>query len=95
MPFARVWEAVLHLIEGGISGWSLTHADEGAGQAMGEVSSPVTRQIHHVVVHIWLDAEGQTCLDVGCRNRASRGDLGASRRHVLAFLRSLDGRLGV
>lgn len=95
VPFAQVWEAVLDLMKGGISGWKLTHADEDAGEAMAEVASLLARQPHEVTVHIWLDPDGQTCMNVQSCKRTSRSDLGASRRHVTAFLRSLDRHLKV
>lgn len=93
VPFARVWEAAIHAMGGGLAGWTLTEASEDSGEAKAVVESSMLRQIHDVTLRVWLDPDGQTRVDVRSRGRHSRGDLGASRRHLRSLLRTMDRAL--
>lgn len=93
IPFDAVWNAALTLADGGIRGWSLASSNDQTGSIRAESTTLVLRFVDDVRVHIGLDENGQTRVDVRSASRKGSGDLGRNRRTVGKFLRRLDRRL--
>ncbi len=93
IPFDSVWNAALILADGGIRGWSLASSNDQAGSIHAESTTLVFRFVDDVRVHIGLDENGQTRVDIRSASRKGSGDLGRNRRTVGRFLRRLDKRL--
>lgn len=93
IPFDRVWDAALHLVDGGLPRWSLGASDDVKGVIEGTYATFPAKRISDVRVHIGLDANGQTRVDVASRSRGERGDLGANARAIGTLIRHLDERL--
>ena len=95
IPFDRVWNEALALVGGGLPRWTLSRCDDQEGRIEAAAQRLITRRVDDVEVRITLDVDAQTRVDLTSRGRSGRGDLGANRRHVLLFLKSLDARLGI
>lgn len=93
IPFDAVWHAALTLADGGIRGWNLASSNDQTGSIRAESTTLVLRFVDDVRVHIGLDENGQTRVDVRSASRRGSGDLGRNRRTVGKFLRRLDRRL--
>lgn len=94
IPFDAVWNAALTLADGGSRGWSLASSNDQTGSIRAESTTLVLRFVDDIRVHIGLDENGQTRVDVRSASRKGSGDLGRNRRSVGKFLSRLDKRLG-
>lgn len=94
IPFDDVWTAAFALADGGIRGWRIADDDDHAGTIHAESTTLVLRFVDDVHVHIGLDENAQTRVDVQSASRKGSGDLGRNRRTIAGFLRRLDKRLG-
>lgn len=93
IPFQRVWDAALFLVEGGLPRWRLVSSDDVRGVIEAERTAFLTKRVSDVRVDIGLDRDGQTRVDARARSRGSRPDLGANARAIAKLLRRLDERL--
>ena len=95
IPFDDVWNASLHLVEGGLRRWRLLEADDEKGVIRAEATSPVLRRVSEARIRIGLDENAQTRVDALTRPRTGKPGSGArGRRLIRAFFRSLDRRVG-
>lgn len=93
ISFDDVWNAAVVLADGGLRGWSLVTANDQSGTLHAESTTLVMRFVDDVNVHVQLDENGQTRVDVRSKSRKGSGDLGRNRRTIGKFLRRLDRRL--
>lgn len=93
IPFEDVWQASLALCTGGIKGWSVLSADDQRGVIEAVSKAPLTGREDDVRVHIHLDENAQTRVDLWSGSQKSRANLGRNRRVIGRFLRRLDRRL--
>lgn len=93
IPFGRVWDAVVRLSAGGLSGWKMVRWDDDAGLVEAEVHGPILKLAADVTVRVVLDANAQTRVDVTARRRGRGRDLGTGTRRIRRFVRALDERL--
>jgi hypothetical protein len=93
IPFDRVWHAARGLAEGGLRGWTLARADDREGVLEATRTTWPPRREDEILVHVRLDENGQTRVDLECR-RAGAG--GPARRHariIDRFVHTLDKTL--
>jgi hypothetical protein len=95
IPFDDVWNAAVALADGGLLGWTTTSANDQTGIINACCTALMLRSVDDVFVHIGLDENAQTRVDVRSKSRKSRADLGRNRRTIGKFLRRLDKRLDV
>ncbi|MGI9627270.1 MAG: DUF1499 domain-containing protein [Longimicrobiales bacterium] len=93
IPFGRVWDAVVRLSAGGLSGWKMIRWDDDAGLVEAEVHGPLFRLPADVTVRVVLDENAQTRVDLTARRRGRGRDLGTGSRRIRRFVRALDERL--
>lgn len=93
ITFDRVWNAALALADGGLKRWTVVESDDEEGIILAESRTFWLRMVDDVRIHVTLDDNGQTRVDVASASRKGRGDLGTNARRVGRFLRALDGRL--
>ena len=94
IPFQGVWSAVVALADGGLLGWSMVSANDQTGTIRAESTTLMLRFVDDVDIHVRLDENGQTRVDVRSASRKGSGDLGRNRRTIGKLLRRLDKRLG-
>ncbi|GMR13227.1 MAG: hypothetical protein BMS9Abin29_1431 [Gemmatimonadota bacterium] len=92
IPFDRVWNAACAQIEGA-PGWHLIEANDQVGSIRATATTLVFRFLDDVSLHITLDENAQTRLDMTSRSRKGKGDLGANARRIDRFMRRLDRNL--
>ena len=95
IPFDEIWSAAVALADGGLLGWSMASANDQTGTIHAESTTPLLRFVDDVYVHIGLDENAQTRVDLRSKSRKGKGDLGRNRRTIGKFLRRLDKRLNV
>ncbi len=95
IPFERVWQGARRLASGGLRRWILTWEDDRAGVIEARIPGRAFRPEGIVQVRVFLDAEGQTGVQLRAGPTANGGDRGASRRRVIAFLDALDRSLAL
>jgi hypothetical protein len=94
IPFDDVWSAVVALAGGGLLGWSMVSANDQTGTISAESTTLMLRFVDDVEIHVGLDENAQTRVDVRSASRKGRGDLGRNRRTIGKLLHRLDKRLG-
>ncbi len=92
IPFERIWQATLGLARSR-RGWTVLSADDIEGQIRAEARTPLGF-VDDVMIHVMLDADAQTRVDLVSASRKGSGDLGKNARRIGKFLRALDERLG-
>ncbi len=90
IPFERVWTAALLVAEDEIAGWSVLRWDDRAGIVFVEAHVPILRRTDDVRIHISLDVNAQTRVDVESVARQGKLDLGRNARRIGRFLALLD-----
>jgi hypothetical protein len=93
IPFEDVWRATLALVGGGLRGWHLVSADDETGRIVAEATTMVFRLVDDVNIHIRLDDDAQTRVDLRSVSRTGRADLGTNTRRIGNFCARLDGVL--
>jgi hypothetical protein len=93
IPFEEVWQASLHLMDGGLWRWNLLEADDQEGIMRGVHRSLLPRFASAVTVRITLDLNAQTRVDALSASRTGRYDLGHNARKLRKFFRALDRAL--
>lgn len=93
IPFEQVWQAARALASGGLRGFRLIDSDDYEGIISAEWRALFSRSVSDVVIHITLDYDAQTRVDMQSRSRRKAGDLGRNARLIGRFMRRLDQRL--
>lgn len=93
IPFERVWQAALALAGGELRRWRIVQADDYEGVIDAEARTFLMRYVDDVRIHIYLDEDAQTRVDLVSQSRRGRGDLGTNARRAARFLRALDRKL--
>ena len=94
IPFETVWQGLIGLGGGGMSGWDIESADDQQGLINAAVSGGVLRPEIVVRIRVGLDENAQTRVDLAANTRSERGDFGRSRRVIDSFTKRLDQKLG-
>ncbi len=92
VPYEQVWTATLGLARRR-RGWTIVLADDLEGLIQAEARTPL-RFVDDVEIHIGLDENAQTRVDLRSASRKGMGDLGKNSRRIRRFLRALDRELG-
>ncbi len=90
VPFQAVWQAGLAEAHGILDE---VESDALEGRITGEARTRIFRFVDDVEIHVALDGEGWTRVDLTSASRVGQGDLGTNRRRIIRFLRRLDRRL--
>jgi hypothetical protein len=93
VPFEQVWQAAGRLASGGLRRWRLLANDDYEGVILAEWRTFIFRRRSDVVIHIKLDENAQTRVDMQCRSRKKGIDLGANARTIGRFFRALDQKI--
>ena len=94
IPFESVWTAAVTIANGKIRGWRLVEADDERGVIMAESLTLVFRWVDDVRIHVVLDENAQTRVDLRSASRVGHMDLGRNPRTIRRFLKRLDAQLG-
>ncbi len=95
IPFDQVWNAALLVAEEDVKRWEVVSWDDRSGTIVIEAQTRLLRWIDDVRVHVSLDSDAQTRVDVTSISRKGYFDLGQNARRIGRFCKLLDGRLGV
>ncbi len=90
IPFGTVWDAAVHLADGGLRGWKIKESDDTDGVAEARVRSSLLPLPAAVTIRVSLDENAQTRVDVTAEGRHRGGDLGANARRIRRFFSALD-----
>ena len=90
IPFERVWTGALLVAEEEVEGWSVQRWDDRAGTIFVEAHVQFLRRTDDVKIHVSLDPNGQTRVDVESEARQGKIDLGRNARRIGEFLTLLD-----
>lgn len=93
VPFERVWQAALALAGGELRRWKIVQSDDYEGIIEAEAKTFWMRFVDDVRIHIYLDDDAQTRVDLVSQSRKGRGDMGTNARRAARFLRALDRRV--
>jgi hypothetical protein len=93
IPFDRVWQAALALAGGELRRWKIVQADDYEGIIEAEAKTLLMRYVDDVRIHIYLDDDAQTRVDLVSQSRKGRADFGTNARRVARFFRALDRRV--
>jgi hypothetical protein len=93
VPFETVWQAALKLAGGGLRRWKVTSADDQDGVIRATAKTFVLRYTDDVTIHIALDEDAQTRVDMTSASRKGVGDFGLNARRIARFFRALDRAL--
>jgi uncharacterized protein (DUF1499 family) len=92
IPFERVWQAALAIARKKRL-WRITEEDDQEGLIRLEATTPIFRFVDDVTIHVTLDENAQTRVDMRSASRRGVGDLGKNPRRVGRFFRALDRAL--
>ncbi|HET9982708.1 MAG TPA: DUF1499 domain-containing protein [Longimicrobiales bacterium] len=92
IPFERVWQAAL-VIARKRRLWRITEEDDREGVIRLEATTPIFRFVDDVAIHVTLDENAQTRVDMRSASRKGFADLGKNPRRVGRFFRALDRAL--
>jgi hypothetical protein len=92
IPFDRVWNESRTIVDGWRR-WRVLEADDYDGIIRAEVQTVVFGRMADVVIHIGLDEDAQTRVDMGSSSRKGFGDLGSNARRISRFFKKLDRAL--
>ena len=92
IPYERVWTAALALA-GTSARWTVVRANDELGEITAEARTRFLGFVDDVTVHIGLDADAQTRVDVISQSRTGKTDFGVNARRVGRFFRALDTAL--
>jgi len=95
IPFDPVWNAALRLAAGGLRGWKLISADDELGVIRADIRARILPLEANVLISVTLDPDAQTRVDMSALGNHRGGDLGANRRRIRRFFRTLDQTLAV
>ena len=95
VPFDRVWQSARKLASGGLRRWQLIDADDYEGLIRATATTLTLRMVDDVVIHISLDEDAQTRVDMRSSSRKGFADLGTNARRIGSFFRALDKELGL
>jgi hypothetical protein len=93
IPFEQVWQAALGLARGGLRRWKVIDSDDTEGVINAESKTFIMRYVDDVRIHITLDEDAQTRVDLFSRSRKGSADFGTNARRINRFLNSLDRKL--
>ena len=93
VPFEQVWQAARAMASGGLRGYKLIDSDDYEGVIQAERRSFLFRVVSDITLHITLDHDAQTRVDMTARSRRRAGDLGRNARCIGKFMRVLDQRV--
>jgi hypothetical protein len=93
IPFEQVWRAAMRLAAGGIGRCCVLEHDDQDGYLRVASPSRWLRRPGEVRIHIALDRNAQTRVDVQAGSRSGRADLGGNARRIQRFLSALDREL--
>lgn len=93
IPFDAVWNAAHALASGRLNGLALVSADDRVGTLVAEATTRIFKRVDDVRVHVCLDENAQTRVDMWSTAREERADLGRNRRRIAAFFKALDAAL--
>ena len=93
IPFDAVWTAAFRLASGGLAHWTLTWQDDRDGVLEARIPDRFLRPAGQVRIHVFLDDDAQTCVQMAAGPVSGGRDLGASRRRIRAFFAALDAAL--
>jgi hypothetical protein len=93
IPFEQVWQAASSLATGGLRRWHITSSDDTDGVIHAEAKTLVFRFVDDAVIHVKLDYNAQTRVDMQSRSRKGAIDFGANARRIGRFFRALDRKL--
>ncbi len=96
IPFDRVWREALALASRGTGagGWTVTEADDGTGVIVAEAPRRLPPGTDRIRLHVTLDPDAQTRLDLESVPVSGALSLGAGRRRLRGFCAALDRALG-
>lgn len=92
IPFERVWQAALAIARRKRL-WRITEEDDREGLIRLEARTPIFRFADDVAIHVTLDEDAQTRVDMRSASRKGIGDFGKNPRRVGRFFRALDRAL--
>jgi hypothetical protein len=93
VPFEQVWQAALALANGGLRRWKVVQSDDYEGTIDVEARTLFMRYVDDVRIHIYLDDDAQTRVDLVSQSRKGRADFGTNARRLARFQRALDRKL--
>lgn len=93
IPFEEVWQAALGLANGGLPRWRVVASDDDEGTIHAESATLVFKFVDDVHIHVGLDENGQTRVDLRSASRVGKGDLGRNPRTIGRFLDRMDQTL--
>jgi uncharacterized protein (DUF1499 family) len=92
VPFSAVWDAALATAHA-MPRWTVGEPDARSGTLRAEAHTALWKFTDDVTIHISLDDNGLTRVDLRSSSRVGRADLGTNARRVARFLHALDARL--
>ena len=95
IPFDAVWNAALLVAEEDMKRWDVISWEDRSGIIAIEARGWILKAIDDVRIHVSLDEDAQTRIDLTSTSRKSRADLGTNARRIGRFFKLLDARLGV
>ena len=93
IPFETVWRAALALAGGELRRWKVVQSDDYEGVIEAEAKTFFMRYVDDVRIHIYLDEDAQTRVDVVSQSRKGRADFGTNARRAARFFRALDRKV--
>ncbi|HEX6066804.1 MAG TPA: DUF1499 domain-containing protein [Longimicrobiales bacterium] len=93
IPFEQVWQAALALASGELRRWKVVQADDTEGIIDAESKTFLMRYVDDVRIHVYLDEDAQTRVDLVSQSRKGRADFGTNARRAAHFLRALDRKV--
>lgn len=94
IPFELVWTSALILAEEEVEGWSVQRWDDKAGTIFVEAQLSLLRRTDDVRIHVSLDPNAQTRVDLESEPRQGKVDLGKTAQRIGVFFTLLDKKIG-
>jgi len=95
IPFDTVWNAALLVAEEDMRRWDVISWEDRSGIIVIEAHGRFLKRTDDVRIHVSLDDDAQTRIDLTSRSRKGKADLGANARRIGRFFKLLDARLGL
>lgn len=90
VPYPDVWDAAHHLAAEVIPRWTLRGVDVRGGDILAEARTKRWNFVDDVRIHVYLDENAQTRVDMESSSRQGPADLGTNARRIRRFLEALD-----